>query len=58
MKIPGYNPKLHASKLKAGLPVTLDDGSIIDPSLVCEKPKIPDPAQCFAFIFLEDESYV
>ena len=53
--IKGLVPKLHFKALTDGQSVTLEDGTVVDPGQVCEPPA---PAQCFAFIFMEDESYL
>lgn len=53
--IKGLVPKLHYKALTDGQSVTLEDGTIVEPSQVCEDPA---PSQCFAFIFMEDSSYV
>ena len=53
--IKGLLPNRHYKLLTDGQSVTLEDGSIVTPEMVCEPPL---PAQCFAFIFLPDISYL
>jgi hypothetical protein len=53
--IKGLVPSLHYKLLTNGQSVTLQDGSIVTPEMVCENPL---PSQCFAFIFLPDVSYL
>ena len=51
----GCKPKEHFKTLTAGLPVTLDDGTVVTPDMVTEKPK---PTQACELVFLPDERYV
>lgn len=48
-------PKLHYKLLTDGHSVTLEDGTVVSPEQVVDPPA---PAQCFAFIFLNDEHHL
>jgi ribonuclease Z len=53
--IKGLVPKLHYKLLTDGQSVTLEDGTVVTPEMVCDPPQ---PAQCFAFIFMPDDSFL
>ena len=53
--IKGLIPKIHYKLLTNGETVTLDDGTQVTPNDVCGP---PTPAQCVAFIFMPDSSYM
>jgi len=51
----GCNPKQHFRVLTEGKPVVLDDGKVVTPDMVTEKPLQTNACE---LVFLPDESYV
>lgn len=51
----GCNPRLHFKLLKDGKSVTLDNGTVVTPEMVCEK---SDPSESFMIVFLPSEHYI
>ena len=51
----GCKPKEHFKVLTSGQPVTLENGTIVTPDIVSEK---PIPASAFELVFLPDAGYI